>query len=178
MKHLTLLYFTLLIVSILNVSCNKDRGLKPSVEMDETNLTACPANTNCESLFTEHAQFVAQDGIKKFGKYRLFWASTFSSGMTSTIYVEAPMEGDTFSLGKEDILAGRVKFLQYCPACNTIDYKPIDGYVKGSNLTPDKRADQTKWLLEIKIILGVEGNASLKQTMYIKQYFYPNFIYD
>ncbi|MCD0488289.1 hypothetical protein LPB86_08615 [Pedobacter sp. MC2016-14] len=178
MRNLIMLTAALLTATILNVSCNKDRGIKPSIEIDETNLTACPANTNCESLFTEHAQFVPQDGIKKLGVYRLFWASTVSSGMTSTIYVEAPMEGDTFSLGKEDILAGRVKFLQHCQGCNTIGYKPVDGYVKGRNLTPDKRADQTKWLLEIKIILGVEGNTSFTQTMYIKQYFYPNFIYD
>jgi hypothetical protein len=54
----------------------------------------------------------------------------------------------------------------------------VDGYVKGLNLFREKSADQTKWVIEAKIILQAESEPSVKDTLYVKQYFYPNFIYN
>ncbi len=173
---------------IFSISCSKDRGIKATVEIEDKNLTACPANFNCEYLFTEHAQVNAENGAITTGVNRVFWASILASdgsnvqttGRGYTLYIDASMQGNTFSLKKEDILAGKVKLMrQGCPTCYMAPARPlIDGYVKGINRSPEKPADQTKWLLEIQVILAPEVGQSTNETVNMKQYFYPNFIYN
>lgn len=78
------------------------------------------------------------------------------------------MQGSSFQLDKSAIAAGRVVLYRSCPACSMFPLKPVDGYVKGINLTPEKPADQTKWLLEAKIILGdASGETSYRDTLYV-----------
>lgn len=162
---------------VVLLSCGKKNDVKKKVEIDPNNLTSCRINNTCEFLFTEQADIDNTNRFKS-GIYRLFWSRENFSGGTNTIYVKAPMQGTSFELGKEDILAGKVVYAQVCPACSMIGVKMVDGYVKGINVTPEKPADKTKWLLEGKIMLQSIGNDNFKDTLYVKQYFTPNFIFD
>lgn len=177
MKRTLIQLSMLFTIVLISFSCKKKTEQEPRIEIDETNLTVCLEKGTCQYLFTEYADVSEQPAIFKSGDYRIFWSEVQSPGITARIYVKAPMHSNTFSLGKADILDGRVKLFTSCPACLTAPFKPVDGYVKGINLTPDRPADQTKWLLEIKIVSRVEGSANL-ETLVVKQYFYPNFVYN
>jgi hypothetical protein len=88
------------------------------------------------------------------------------------------MQGSSFELTKADLSTDRVLFSQSCPACNLIPFKPVDGYVKGINTTPEKPADQARWLLEGKVILQATAAPSIRDTVFVKQYFSPNFVFN
>jgi hypothetical protein len=159
-------------------ACSKKDNLD-KIKIEETDLTLCPENSECEYLFTENADIEGTMPTFKSGAYRLFWAGITQPGMDSRLYLKAPMQGNSFQLDKSAIAAGRVVLYRSCLACSMFPLKPVDGYVKGINLTPEKPADQTKWLLEAKIILGdASGETSYRDTLYVKQYFYPNFVYN
>lgn len=169
----TLLKLLLLVPAIMVLASCKQTNVDP-----DDKLTSCPVNSSCNSLFTEQADVSTQNMGLMSGNYRVFWNEVQTGGLTTKIYVKAPMQGNSFSLGKADILAGRVLFIQICPACSLIPLKPVDGYVKGINRDPGKRADQTRWLLEAKLILQGVNEPAIKDTIYFKQDFYPNFIYN
>jgi hypothetical protein len=171
------LLFGLLTGLALFLSCSKKGIVKNEVKIDAKNLTDCRSGANCEYLFTEQADLNTNNSFMT-GPYRLFWFREQWTILTTTIYIKAPMQGNSFELGKEDILSGRVLFQQSCPSCNMILLKPVDGYVKGINTTPENRADQARWLLEGKVILQGPTNAPAKDTVFIKQYFSPNFIFN
>ena len=177
MKKTTIWLFAIILISSA-CSKQKDKETEPKIEIDEKNLTACPENASCQYLFTENTDLGEQPGTLRSGAYRLFWSEIQTPGMSAKLYIKGPMQGKDFSLGKADILEGRVKLVRSCPACSMIPFKELDGYVKGVNLTPEKPADQAKWLLEIKVIMGFDEEAVVKDTVYVKQYFYPNFVYN
>jgi len=164
----------LLTTTLASLSCKKDN----QAVMQEQSMTSCPSGSDCRYLFSEYADLNTNFiGFTK-GTYRLFW-STVDDKLTSTrIYIKAPMEGNRFVLDKADILAERVKLIEVCAFCNSLNMKPVDGYVKGTNVSPEKRADQTKWQLEIKLYLESEDDALTKDTLTINQHFYPNFVYN
>lgn len=180
MKKTTIQLLVLFTMILVNLSCSKDKDKEkePKIEIDEKNLTACPDHASCQFLFTENRDLNESPATLKAGTYRLFWSDIQTPGMSAQLYIKAPMHGKSFSLDKADILAGRVKLIQICSSCSTVPLKELDGSIKGINLTPDKPADQTKWLLEIKLILGVDAESYVKDTVYIKQYFYPNFVFN
>jgi|GEM_PF-619775 len=180
MKKTTLQLLMLLAIILISPSCKKKAEQEPKIEIDEKNLTVCPDKANCQYLFTENADVNEGPSLLKSGAYRLFWSDVRTTGMRATLYIKAPMQGKDFLLDKMAILAGRVKLVRNCPACLMfeIPYKMVDGYVKGVNLTPERSADQAKWLLEIKVILQSEHDSSVKETIVVKQYFYPNFVYN
>lgn len=163
-------------ITMLN-SCSKQKGEKAEPAIDDKNLTTCITGTGCSFLFTEQADFEGYNTLKP-GTYRVFWSSQQSSGITTSLYVKAPMPGKSFSLTKTDILAGKIQFNRSCATCFMYEapFKPVDGYVKGINTTPNNQSDQTKWLVEAKIFLQAEGSPELKDTVFVKQYFYPNFV--
>lgn len=170
--------FFLLFILLTTVSCKKNNDIKIS----DDNLTACEENATCSYLFTENADLNENYSLKE-GSYRLFFADYNSLvGMQRTLIIKAPMRGSNFQMNEKAIKDGAVIYKFVCPTCNTINYKPIGGSVKGINTTPDKPADQTKWLIEASIVLGGDQNESgdqkLKDTVYIKQFFYPNFAID
>jgi hypothetical protein len=167
-----LLIVSAMIFSI--TSCTKQTIIIP----DDNNLTACPVNGSCQSLFTEHADVNEQNLALFAGQYRLFWDEYEIGGLSTKIFVKAPMAGNSFHLKAADIAAGKVMVIQGCPACLTVAYKPVAGYVKGINREPGKRADQSRWLLEAHIIRQAMSHPELKDTLYFKRYFYPNFIYN
>jgi hypothetical protein len=174
----TLIQLSMLFAIILiSYSCKKKTEQEPKIEIDETNLTVCPDRGDCHYLFTEHADINDESMLLKIGDYRLFWIDFENPTMNSKLYIKARMQGKDFLLDKTAIVAGRVRLTRGCPSCLMSPFKILeDGFVKGINLTPGKPADQTKWLLEIKLIM--EGMGTLKDTVYVKQYFYPNFIYN
>jgi hypothetical protein len=176
MKRIFIQLVALSAITLISFSCKK-KNEETKIEIDESNLTVCPDRGTCQYLFTENADLKEQPAIFKTGDYRLFWSEVQSSGLTARIYIKAPMQGKSFSLSKDDILAGRLILFTSCPTCLTATFTPVDGYVKGINLTPEKPADQTKWLLDIKVVSRIEGSPNL-ETLLVKQYFYPNFIFN
>ncbi|MET1054779.1 MAG: hypothetical protein ABWY16_05690 [Pedobacter sp.] len=179
MKKQITLFLSLLALVFINLSCAKQSGRDEVIRIDENNLTPCPANANCQYLFTEQADVNPGPGTFVTGKYRLFWSSVLNQGVSYIIYIKAPMTGNAFSLSREDIVNGKIEISRSCPACLFAASKLVDGYVKGINLTPGKPADQTKWILEVQIISeSVYGAPPVRDTVSVKQYFYPNFVYN
>ncbi|MFA6084006.1 hypothetical protein [Mucilaginibacter sp.] len=172
-----LLLFGLLTGMTLFLSCTKKGDVQKEVKIDDKNLTSCRSGAGCEYLFTEQADLKVDNSFKT-GTYRLFWFKEQSPGISTSVYIKAPMQGNSFELTKADLLANRVQFSQLCPACYLISFKPVDGYVKGVNTTPEKPADQARWLLEGKVILQGTADPSIKDTVFVKQYFSPNFIFN
>ncbi|TDQ07449.1 hypothetical protein [Pedobacter metabolipauper] len=174
MKRATIQLFVLYAAIAINFSCAKDKGVVVNIE--DKDLTQCPANSSCTFLFNENADINTGGSLfmTAAGNYRLFHTNMSRPGYNILLFVKAPMNGSNFELGKADVLAGRVKLISSCVACNMIPVKEIDGYVKGKNLTPGKSINKSKWLLEIKVIMASDVNASYSDTVFVKQYFYPN----
>lgn len=171
------IFYLLLLIVIGAVSCKKDRPAQDQSFIDKNNLTDCPANATCQYLFSENADFTLNYlGVDQPGRYRLFWAEAKQESSALSVYVKAPMAGTKFELTKADVLAGLVLPYTSCPTCYAIPFKVVDGYAKGVNTTPEKVADQTKWLLEIKLVLRYEGSSMPDETIFIKQYFNPGFV--
>ena len=161
----------------LFLSCTKKSDVQKELKIDDKNLTPCRSGAGCEYLFTEQADLNADNGFKT-GTYRLFWFKEQSPGISTTVYIKAPMQDNSFELTKADLLADRVQYSQSCPACYLLLLKPVDGYVKGINITPEKPADQTRWLLEGKVILQAIAAPTVRDTIFVKQYFSPNFVFN
>lgn len=174
--NLTLSAFVLSALILINISCSKKNDVKQDVLIDEKDLTACPLNTTCTSRFSIYADVDSTRPFVKDGDYRVFWNSKVTADDETFLLIKAPMKGTSFVLAKKDILNGSITLIRSCPACYSVGFKITDGYVKGLNLNPDKSADQTRWIIEAKIIREAEFDASYKDTVYIKQYFYPNFV--
>ena len=179
MRKITIQLLMVMTTILICTSCSKDKGKITKDEIDEKNLTPCPENADCQYLFTEDAD-LSEDGSKLItGPYRLFWADIQTPGYRTTLYIKAPMEGKSFSINKKAMLGGKVKLIRSCAACLMTPFRLIeDGYIKGVNLTPDKQADQTKWLLEAEVILEATGQPAKRDTLHVKQYFDPNFVFN
>lgn len=165
------------IIVLIAASCSKRRDVA-TIEIDDTNLTACRDGATCQYLFTEQADLSEVNKTFISGTYRLFWYNEQTTYTNSSLYVKAPMQGDHFLLTDNEIRNGKVVLVSTCPLCLEIPFKPAGGYVKGINTKPGSRSDETKWLLEAQIFLQTEGSSPLKDTLYFKQYFYPNFVID
>ena len=173
MKTLSKLLLIVPAVILSITSCTKT-----NIIPDDNNLTACPVNGTCQSLFTENADVNEQTLALFTAQYRLFWDEYQIQNHSTKIFVKAPMAGNSFHLKSADILAGRVLVIQGCANCLTVAYKPVAGYVKGINRDPGKPADQSRWLLEAQIIRQAMNHPELKDTLYFKRYFTPNFVYN
>lgn len=179
MRKQTALLLSLLALISINLSCSKQSNRDEVIRIDENNLTPCPAKANCQYLFTEQADVNPGPGTFVTGNYRLFWSSVLNQGVSYIMYIKAPMIGNSFRLKRSDIIDGKIEISRSCPACLFAASKLVDGYVKGINLTPGKPADQTKWILEAQIISeSVYGTPAVRDTVLVKQYFYPNFVYN
>ncbi|SEB12571.1 hypothetical protein [Pedobacter hartonius] len=178
MRKQTTLVLSLLALVLLSFSCSKRNDAESFPVLDEKNLTPCPANANCEFLFTEQADVEPVPGIFKTGAYRLFWSRVVRQSMSSVLYIKAPMKGNSFTLNQSDITNGKIEISRSCPACLFVASKLVDGYVKGINLSPGKPADQTSWIVEAQLISESMYGTPLRDTVSVKQYFYPNFVYN
>ena len=178
MKHQ---FFTLalLIGTILLINACKKQKAEPILVED--NLTSC-GGKNCSYLFYEHKDLDSPRLNYKLGQFRVFEyasASIYTPNLQefTKVFIKAQVLGTSFTLNQQELLS-KVSFVQSCASCNMIGLKVKGGYAKGINLTPNKPADQTKWLIEAKLFLGVDGVSKAVDTLYIKQYFYPNFVYN
>jgi hypothetical protein len=179
MKKQFTLALCFLFLIFISLSCSKSSHENPVPLIDENNLTACPVNANCQYLYTEQADINPGPGTLMTGNYRVFWSSVVNQGMSAVLYIKAPMTGNSFILNKADITGGKIEISRSCPACLFVASKVVDGYVRGVNLSPHKPADQTKWILEAQIISeAVYGPSPVRDTLKVKQYFYPNFVYN
>jgi len=179
MKRIATQLILLAGVILMQTACTKKNDLE-KVGINDANLTTCPANSDCDYLFTENADVEGTVPTFKSGNYRMFWAEISEPGVDSKLYIKAPMTGNSFLLDKSSIVSGSVVWYQSCAACLMFPLRPIsDGYVKGVNLTPGRPADQAKWLVEAKVILeDASGGSTFRDTLYVKQHFYPNFVYN
>jgi hypothetical protein len=169
MKNLFKLLLIVPVITVL-VSC-KQSNIEP-------NIIICPDDMDSQALFTEQADVNSETMLPMAGKHRLFWYEIKSGTLTTKIYIKAPMEGNSFLLNNNDINSGKVIYMQNCPNCNLIPVKAVGGYVKGENRYPGKRADQTRWLLEAKIILQGINAPAVNDSIYFKRDFSPNFVYN
>lgn len=174
MKNAQITMLALLSVMAFHVSCSKKRDLPEKIEIDDQNLTACPIGSSCNYTYTDRSDMLPDQLVLRAGAYRIFAVSIEKGGINRVAYIKTPMEGKSFSLTKEDILNGMVKTDLICPSCDWSPYKIIDGYVKGVNLSRNTRPNEKRWLIEGKIITQVPGiTPAVKDSMYVKQYFYP-----
>jgi len=163
----------------LGFACTKrDDVPKKEVIINQGNLTSCPAGADCRYLFSDNADITLPQRSQKAGAFRLFWSETQTSVVNTAIYIKAPMGVNSFSMGREDVLSGRIALSRSCPACSMVPVKPVDGYANGVNLTPDRPGDQTRWLIEARIIVEAQVEPFTKDTINVKQIFYPNFVYN
>lgn len=165
------LFALLSILLMFGYACSKSDDGQPDVQIDEKNLTDCPANANCTTIYQDNKEMDSL-GWTKTGSKRLFTASVIYPGVTNKLYISVPMNSTSFSLGKADVLKGGLGWITACPACNMIGLKQIDGYAKGRKLSGDNNND--KWILEAKIIRQAIDGSSYKDTLYVKQYFYKS----
>lgn len=157
-----------LLALMLSVSsCSKDNGTQKDIQIDENNLTSCAPNSECQSFIYEKRDFSTTSPDLQTGVYRVFQKNVTTSVINSNLYIKVPMNANSFSLGKKDILNGQLKYNTWCLACLMAPSKVIGGFAKGIS----KKADQTKWIVEIQIIREIEANPAFRDTMYIKQYF-------
>lgn len=163
--------FMLGIVLILGLSCSKEK----EVNIDEKDLTSCEKGASCKYLFTEKSDLDKSPIVVIPGDYRLFLVENTIGASQVSLFIKAPMDTQQFTLNDKDIQNGKVKYYQVCLSCDYVALKPIGGSVKGKNLTPEKPANQSKWLIEATILMEGVNNPTVKHTVYVKQYFTPNF---
>lgn len=161
----------LLALTLFVSSCSKDNGTEKDIRIDENNLTSCAPNSDCQSSIYEKRDFSSEQYDLQPGNYRVFQRNERKSIFNSGLFIKVPMDANSFSLNKKDILSGRLKYTTSCASCFMASSVVIDGYAKGVS----KNADRTKWLIEAQVIRQL-GN--VRDTMYVKQYFDKNLIVD
>lgn len=167
------LLFALLALIFSVSSCSKDNGTRRDIKIDENNLTLCAPDADCQNLIHNNSDIAATFDLKA-GKYRVFERNVKRSGISSLLYIKVPMNAASFSMDKNDILNGLLRYNTSCPACGMLPSKVVGGYAKGLNLTASKNAGQMKWIIEAQIIMEIQGQPVFNDTVYVKQYFYPN----
>lgn len=149
---------------VLINGCSKSKG---EAIVDDANLTECEAGWQCRYLYYNNARY--SNGTITSGNDRLFVAASTTSSparIGEGLLIKAPSSGSSFTLTSEDI-AGGEKVTSYfsCPTCDYTATKPLGGSVKGM------RVDEKRWLLEARVVLGLESNNKPVDTLHIKQYF-------
>jgi hypothetical protein len=151
-------------------ACNK-----PVVE--EPEIISCISDDGFKGEYFNASSLKSNYQINE-GNNRVFVASKKETSWENRFYFIAPNSGNSFNLNSNDIKNGLVKYLFICPACNFIIQSPIDGFVKGENITPEKPINETTWMIDAKIILTTDlsqpNHSKFRDTVCIKQVFYPS----
>jgi hypothetical protein len=157
----TLLLFT-------SLSCSKDDGYVEN--FNEQGLTPCPVNSDCEYLYAENADFPDDNGIVSKGEFRIF-SNRLDGANGMLVYIKAPMSGNTFYIDNSAIQKD-VMIIDICPLCFGAPprFKVTGGFSKGKKLID--LSGKEKWLLETKLFYTIENTGS-KDTIQVKQYYYP-----
>jgi hypothetical protein len=181
MKKSTLTLLTFTALTLLVMSCSKKQDVMPESlpEINEKNLTECPAGYQCDYWYNDFPTAYSSLFSAPNPDYRLFFAqsSTTVDQKTSSMVIEAPKEARSFTLTAEDIKDGRVKIILSCPTCYAIPPKLVGGYVKGINLSPraTRSSGLDRWLIEAKIIRENLTTPVTRDSILVKQYFYPSY---
>jgi hypothetical protein len=168
-------------LTLLVISCSKKQDVVPESlpEINETNLTECPAGYQCDYWYNEFPTAYSSQFSAPNPNYRIFIAqsSTTVDQKTSSMVIEAPKEARSFTLTAENIKDGRVKINLSCPTCYAIPYKLVGGYVKGINLSPrpTRSSGLERWLIEAKVIREILTTPVTTDSILLKQYFYPSY---
>lgn len=143
------------------ISCDK----QDEVDISPDSLTQCKSGYEC--LYTFAGNLSVDSNRVKPGKYNVFTYERKSNDNSNDLLLGVdPRTNETsFLLGKKEIQNGQVAYRFSCPACNTVDLKPADGFVKG------KKINDTSWLLDIKIALAEVTTGKTWDTLKLKQYF-------
>lgn len=161
-------------------ACNKIKTA--DINISETELTTCDSASKCENIFTLSSAVDSNFQYVADGNYKVFTARKTYSNSQTNLFILAPRNGNSFIVSDKDIQKGLVKIKYISSLGFPIGFKAVGGEIKGKNLLPDKALDQSKWLLEATVYLAadaqIKGDQKLKDTLYIKQYFYPNFVFD
>jgi hypothetical protein len=151
-------------------ACNK-----PDVE--EPEVITCILEDGFKGEYFNSSSLESNYQINE-GNDKVFVASKTETSWEKRFYFITPNNSKSFTLNGNDIKNGLVKYLFICPVCNFINQYPIDGFVKGENITPEKPINETTWMVEAKIILTTDlsqpNNSKFRDTVCIKQAFYPN----
>ncbi|MCZ4225429.1 hypothetical protein [Pedobacter rhodius] len=151
--------------------CKKETATEEHL-LSEDNLTVCPTGAACNFLYADNA---GMDGIKILlttGQYRVFWAHTSIDYSAFSLYMMAPMIGDSFILTKENFLAGKVKYQNNCATCFSTSMLPVDGKIIGRRLRAGNGLPE-RWLIEADIIFLANGASIPAQPLHLKQYYLP-----
>lgn len=163
---------SLFILLLFSLSGCKKETAAEAILPNEDNLTVCPTGSTCNFFYADNS---GMDGIKLLltkGQYRVFWAHTSVSYSAFSLYMMAPMIGDSFSLTKEDFLEGRVKYQNNCPTCFSISMVPVDGKITGRRL-PAGNGLPERWIVEADVVFTSSGPSIPTQPLHLKQYYLP-----
>jgi hypothetical protein len=152
---------------VIGLSCTKDDGYVENP--NEQGLTPCPADSYCEYSYADNSEFSdANDQVGK-GNARVFTSVIQSCRL---VYIRTPMGGNDFYIDNTAIQKDVVKVKNNTTICFTPDlkFKVTGGFSKGKKLKD--LLGKEKWLLETRLFIAVE-DINYKDTLYVKQYYYP-----
>jgi len=161
------------------MSCSKNQDVQPEPipDIDEKNLTECPGGSSCSFWYNDFTTGYNSYFAAPNANYRMFFAQHMITDgqITTTLSIQAPKQDKSFTLSEQNIKDGRVVVQTGCPACYSIPFKLVGGYVKGINLSPrvTRPSGANKWLLEVKIIREMQTSPVTRDSIFVKQYFYP-----
>jgi len=150
-------------------ACKKKTEPAIDFTIDDKNLTGC-LQGNCSFEYTNYAAIADGQLTLKTGAYRIFSANSVSNFSTTKVSIEAPMEGDKFSLNDADIKGGKVKHFFSCASCDYFILVPVGGTVKGIRVAKNNSMSE-RWLLDARIAVAAEKSTTVVDTIRIKQYF-------
>jgi hypothetical protein len=159
---------TIFVLLLVLLSCKKNSS--PNITLS-TNLTNCPANSNCTYNYYDDADF-GNAMPPVHGSFRVFsyQSGTLDGcGAISQFLFKTALNAVEFDINSNQIAAGQIVVgdQNSCPCCATaiaIFVKPIGGEIKG------KRTDATHWLVNASIIFGSTITSPI-DTIVVNQYF-------
>ena len=161
MKNKAFLLFLLLVT----LGCAKKNNTNVVLSTD---LTACPANSNCTYNYYDNANFT-NGNQPVAGNSRVFWYKTMNANIcdaTTEFFFKTSMSDTEFDITSSQIASGEVFANDFiCPCCDyDLLLKPVGGDIKG------KRTDATHWLINASIIFSTSISAPA-DTVVVNQYF-------
>jgi hypothetical protein len=168
MNHIAKVLLALLIIMNLT-ACTKDDGYIE--DLNEKGLTTCPDNFSCKYLYMEDADITQELIVPAKGNFRVFYNEFTTNSNTRTIFIKAPMRGDTFSLNDDDMKNGKALYFDNCALCFSIPVKVLGGSCKGRKINTNTANGTERWLLETTFKLS-STVFNGEDTLHIKQYYY------
>ncbi|WP_316734640.1 hypothetical protein [Pedobacter aquatilis] len=168
------LYLKPLIVIFLLISvagCKKDASVE-EVIIDDKDLTVCPGGAMCNYFYADNSGMDGFQLLLSKGQYRVFWANTGIKETSYSLYIMAPMAGNSFVMGKESFDAGLVKLRNNCAACYSIGIVPVDGKIVGKRVSQGN-GKPDNWLVEADLVVGSPADPKFSLPLKIKQYYLP-----